>query len=444
MAFLCHIERPQAAPGDYFFAGLTSGVCLCFATTVAHLLSSEGLAWSPHFMFYTYRPAGCLALAVWLWAANVHVFERCGVNHVFVLQTSADATRYRHASEIAWAAGTWTMLLLSAFWLQASRYSPPGCSGTLCELPPVVVWLLVAVAFWLPGERLLGSSRRMLQRTLGRVLCAPLFPIVFRDVLVGDILTSLVRPMVDLGHLSCYFVSKIGGRALASAPEVNATALALLETDGCGCPVGQGWSLETGGCHASLAEHWGHTQEAAACGALLGEAQGTVAAREEHCTQYNPWLDTVIALLPYVIRLAQCLRRHVDSVRAAGDKGFFHSPTQLYNAAKYGSCIAVTALSWADHMAVAHHADDHQVPAGYASWKDVPITAFGVRPFRTAWLGMVVFATLFKLYWDLVHDWSFSLHFWELRPRLLFPRPFYFVAIPALAIPGPEPLLFRV
>jgi hypothetical protein len=28
-----------------------------------------------------------------------------------------------------------------------------------------------------------------------------------------------------------------------------------------------------------------------------------------------------------------------------------------------------------------------------------------------------------------VHDFGFTLRFWELRPRLLYPRPFYYVVL---------------
>ena len=37
-------------------------------------------------------------------------------------------------------------------------------------------------------------------------------------------------------------------------------------------------------------------------------------------------------------------------------------------------------------------------------------------------LWSVVFCTSFKLYWDVVHDFGFTVKFWELRPTLLYPR----------------------
>jgi len=434
LEFLCHVDRENARPADYFFAGFTVGVTVCFAASVGHLLTEGELSWSPHFMFYTYRPAFSLALACWLWGLNIYIFEKFGVNHVFILQTSASAERYLKPAQVVWVAGTWTVLLLMAFWLQASNYVL-RYSALLRELPPVLVWVVVFTAFFMPGEQLYGSTRHMLQTTLGRVLCAGCFPVIFRDVLVGDILTSLGKPLNDLGHLSCYFYSEIGGLVPEPRGEVNETAWSLEDTDGCGCVFGTGWSLERGGCRVSDASHWGQTREEEACGILLLEQSQLASSGlslddvEEHCTTYNPWLDTLFAMLPYAIRLVQCVRRHVDAAKKNGGEGFFHSPTQLYNACKYASCILVTMLSWIDHRAISHHADVGYLPAGYTSWSDVPITAVSHRPYKFAWLCSVIFATTFKLYWDVVHDFGFTLKFWQLRPKLFYPRPFYFVAL---------------
>ena len=323
LEFLTHVDRETAAPADFFFAGFTSGVCICFAASIGHLLGEGELSWSAHFMFYTYRPAFCIVLAVWLWALNISVFERFGVNHVYVLQTSAE--HYLHSSEVVWVAGSWTVLLLCAFWLQASNYVL-RYSALLRELPPVAVWVIVLVFFALPTKRFLGTTRRMLQCTLGRVLCAGFFPVIFRDVMTGDILTSMVKPMNDLGHLSCYFYTEIGGLVPIPHGVVNETAFLLEETDGCGCWPGTGWSLHSGGCSVADAENWGHAQETEACGVLMLESANStldVDDVEEQCTRYNPWLDTAFALLPFIIRLVQVrfwteilddFRRFVDGI----------------------------------------------------------------------------------------------------------------------------------
>jgi hypothetical protein len=121
MEYLCHVPTTPAAPRNHFAAGFTSGVSICFLISVAHLLvgaDHEAMAWSPHYMFYHYRPSGCFALAVLLWALNVQIFQVYGVNHVFVLQTSVE--HRIHASQLMWIGCGWTLMLLGACSLQLS------------------------------------------------------------------------------------------------------------------------------------------------------------------------------------------------------------------------------------------------------------------------------------------------------------------------------------
>ena len=427
--YLCRIERRAAKPKNVFLAGLTSGVAICFLVNVIVKLRYHEMQWSPHLLLYSYRPACCIALAVLLWAVNVQVFEMYGVNHVFILQTSAH--HYLQPPKLMWFGCVWALLLMSAFWAQAFWEKQSDINQLWLEMPPVVVWVVVICIFLWPGQQFHSTTRHMLQRTLGRVLCAGFFPVIFRDVLLGDILTSMVKPMSDLGHLGCFFYFEMEGLHFANqdGEQVNVTSYQLQQTDGCGCLEGTGWSLTTGGCKSSLAERWGQDAEESACAILILEDPNVTSIdaddAEERCTQYNPWWDTVVTLLPFTLRLLQCMRRHVDAVRPG--QGFFASPAQLYNACKYLSCILVTALSWADHM----YTDRHSVPEGYASWSDVAITDWNHRPYQTLWLGAAVFSTVFKLYWDVVHDFGFSIRFWTLRPRLLFPRPVYIVILTA-------------
>ena len=41
LEFLTHIDRASAAPSDFFFAGFTCGVCLCFLLSIWHVLQED-------------------------------------------------------------------------------------------------------------------------------------------------------------------------------------------------------------------------------------------------------------------------------------------------------------------------------------------------------------------------------------------------------------------
>ena len=92
MEFLCHIDRRTATPSTIFIGGFVAGFCLCFGVGVINVaLSFDSLLphSDVHLMFFTYRPAGLVALAVWLWGLNVLVFEAC---------VSLLLLRYRHVT----------------------------------------------------------------------------------------------------------------------------------------------------------------------------------------------------------------------------------------------------------------------------------------------------------------------------------------------------------
>eukprot|EP01043_Picozoa_sp_COSAG02_P042277 COSAG02_NODE_3582_length_6531_cov_4.696206_4_plen_221_part_00 len=166
-------------------------------------------------------------------------------------------------------------------------------------------------------------------------------------------------------------------------------------------------------CLPSLADRHRGAQEEAECGRLI--AIGGIEAGSEYCKQ-PLGIDTWIALLPFWLRLLQCLRRHHDEAVLARKKGDPVKRGQLWNAGKYSTCLCVILLSYADHIYTA--ANDP--PTSVNSWSEAN---WGDRPYHSAWLLMVVVSTLFKLYWDLVHDWGFPLRFWQLRPaqQLLYP-----------------------
>ena len=234
--------------------------------------------------------------------------------------------------------------------------------------------------------------------------------------------------MVDLAHFACFLINSSSDTSTDAISDttssstkpvrpvyVNASAAAMPQNDGCGCSPGEGWSMTDGGCSAQEPANWGVPNleyycalnlarmsddgDGAAAG-LSDGASGRYGLATEHCTTYL-WFDTVIALLPFIFRFLQCVRRHCDEHRAG------KPPTQLYNACKYGTCIVVILLSWADHK----HTSESTPPAGFDSWDDVTFWAADglvLRPFHTCWVLMVVVSTLYKLYWDFKHDWGFT------------------------------------
>jgi hypothetical protein len=51
------------------------------------------------------------------------------------------------------------------------------------------------------------SSRVYLWTTFGRIFRAPLVPVMFKDFFVGNHLTSLSKPLMDIAYGFCFYLS---------------------------------------------------------------------------------------------------------------------------------------------------------------------------------------------------------------------------------------------
>lgn len=118
------------------------------------------------------------------------------------------------------------------------------------------------------------------------------------------------------------------------------------------------------------------------------------------CADASLHIPLVLAI-PYLVRLLQCLRQYSDTRDTAC----------LYNAAKYCSAFPVILLS----------AAKYHMPLEY--WRA------HVKPL---WIACAVLNSSFSFYWDVTHDWDFTVFTrgWDtrarnplLRPELLYPSP---------------------
>ncbi len=115
-------------------------------------------------------------------------------------------------------------------------------------------------------------------------------------------------------------------------------------------------------------------------------------------TKYMPWIRPAFALLPFFLRLLQCLRRFYD----------LRLPRDLLNAGKYLLSMLVVVF------ALLHEQMDS------STW----------GPFRIVWLLFAVSAMLSSYTWDILMDFGIGRpHFCFLRRNLLFPKWCYYFAM---------------
>jgi xenotropic and polytropic retrovirus receptor 1 len=222
-------------------------------------------------------------------------------------------------------------------------------TGTL----PLSVWLLIPFLFILFKSVFPWRDRKPAWRALLTVLSAPTVEVTFLANYVGDVLTSMVKDLVDLAYSFCFFLS---GDFMKDVGEENYVKTLYCNSDE---------------------------------------------------SFFKEGVAPFIILLPYWLRLMQCLRRYVDSG---------HRHPHLPNAFKYTLSLLVTVFGIFR-------------PAGNGDWEAYDI----------AWRLVYLTSTLYSWSWDVRKDWSLFQRgtVATLRTRrMLSPRPgvYYAAAVADLVL----------
>ncbi|KAH7857740.1 hypothetical protein Vadar_016033 [Vaccinium darrowii] len=204
----------------------------------------------------------------------------------------------------------------------------------ITELVPLGLLMLLLGVLLCPLNIIYRSSRFFLLTCLFHCLCAPLYKVTLPDFFLGDQLTSQVQALRSLQFYICYY------------------------------------------------------------------GRGDYKKRDDACLgldTYKTFLF-IVAAIPYLCRLLQCLRRLYDE----------RDPMQGLNGLKYFSTIVAVCMRTASSL------------SGATSWNIL------------AWIASII-AAIASTYWDIVLDWGLlqknSKNRW-LRDKLLVPhKSVYFAAM---------------
>ena len=144
------------------------------------------------------RAGGAVVVVQYLWALCLYVWNRARINFEFMLDFGP---KVNTSALVAASVATRTcifyllsiLLFLKALIGELPRHVPPG------------LFLVGNVVLTLGA--LFGQHGRGLVAAVFCVLAAPTYPVDFASVLVGDVLTSLVKPMQDVVYSLCYIVT---------------------------------------------------------------------------------------------------------------------------------------------------------------------------------------------------------------------------------------------
>ncbi|KAI3776965.1 hypothetical protein L1987_46758 [Smallanthus sonchifolius] len=327
---------------DTFFVGCFFGCSLALVVAIIvnvharDLLNSRGRTQYMNTIFPLYSLFGFLVLHMLMYAANVYYWTRYRVNYSFIFGFKP-GTELGYTEVLLLSSGL-SVLTLAAVLSNLEMELDPNTKSykELTELLPLGLVTVVILITVCPFNIFYRANRFFLLVCLWRCICAPFYATTLPDFFLADQFTSQVQLLRYLQFYVCYY----------------------------------GWGDFK-------------NRNAETC-------KGSV---------YNV-ITIVIAVIPYWIRVLQCMRRFLGG----------HDSTQALNALKYFSTIVALV---ARTIQTQRPGITLQIIAGSTSG----------------------FATVFNTYWDMVMDWGLlcknSENPW-LRDKLILPnRSIYFIAMDA-------------
>jgi len=273
------LENSGATSLDYqralsFFLGTSIGLFVAIAILIwIPPEASEEKPFSVAYFlapFAVFRVGLSILLSLWCTGAVAQVCASKGINHLYLFNVDPRCkigpgfffTRAAALTSV-WILvfGTYVVdykWMLLPQW-GADRGYNLRSSSHYCAYPAILV-ILIFVGLALPSRVAPGRYKRGLLKSVARTALAPFFTVSFADNVVGDVLTSLVKPLQDLPPTICYFAS--------SHPQTARNVDRFSE-------------------HGDVCPHWVH---------------------------YS--LQPIIAALPLAFRAFQCLRRFRDTREA--------------------------------------------------------------------------------------------------------------------------------
>ncbi|KAL0813272.1 hypothetical protein Bca101_069715 [Brassica carinata] len=286
-------------------------------------------------MFRLYSWFGFVMLHIMVYAANIYYWRRYRINYSKIFGFK-QGTELGHRQVLLVAFSIGVFALLCVLANLDMEVDPETKDyQAFTELLPLFLLIGIFGVLYLPFDFFYHSKRKFYLTCMFHCIAAPFYEVSFADSFLGDQFTSQVQALRSFEFYICYY----------------------------------GW--------------------------------GDFKHRKNTCTKshaYNGFLF-IVAVIPFVSRLLQCLRRLVD------DKKTDHR----WNGLKYFLTIVAVCFR----------------------------TANSIQPAQIAWRVLAIIfsvvAAIFGTYWDFVHDWGLlkrgSENRW-LRDNLLIPqKEVYFIAM---------------
>lgn len=164
-----------------------------------------------------FRVVFSFLLILWCMGTVAKICESSDVNHMFILNVDP---RCRVTPEFFFArAATLTTLWILIFGMYVVDYKWKILPTVWAQegfnkrasfhfvFYPVVLLLLTVIGSLAPSTICRNRYKLAIVRSVRRTAMAPLFPVDFADNMVGDVMTSIAKPLEDVPAAVCYLLS---------------------------------------------------------------------------------------------------------------------------------------------------------------------------------------------------------------------------------------------
>ncbi|KAH0921465.1 hypothetical protein HID58_021483 [Brassica napus] len=330
-------ERHRLTFSTGFSAGCIFSLIVALAAIIRtrNLLQEEGQAQYMDTMFPLYSLFGFIVLHIIMFAGNIYYWRRYKVNYSFIFGFK-EGTELGYRQVLLVAFSTGVLALLCVLANLDMEVDPVTKDyQAFTELLPLILLLGIFAVLVMPFNFFYRSNRIFFLTCLFHCMAAPLYKVTLPDFFLGDQLTSQVQALRSIEFYICYY----------------------------------GW--------------------------------GDFRHRNNTCNKSGAYKGFffIVAVIPYVSRLLQCLRRLFEE----------DNPEQGWNGLKYFLTIVAICLRTA-----------YSIQQGQIAWRVLAAISSAA-------------AAIFCTYWDFIHDWGLlkrtSKNRW-LRDKLLIPqKKVYFIAM---------------
>ncbi|XP_059450135.1 phosphate transporter PHO1 homolog 9-like isoform X2 [Corylus avellana] len=211
------ILRPTARRERHritFSLGFFSGWSLALVTAIGVLVHARGILKSEsegrsrymENIFPLYSLFGFIVLHMLMYSANIYFWRCYRVNYQFIFGVKqGTGLGYR---EVFLLSTCLALLALTGVISNLDMEMDPRTKnfGSLTELVPLGLLIVVLLTMFCPFNVVYRSSRFFLIRSVFRCLCAPLYKVTLPDFFLADQLTSQVQGFRSLEFYICYYV----------------------------------------------------------------------------------------------------------------------------------------------------------------------------------------------------------------------------------------------